>query len=121
MYHGDNVGTANYSEGVDPFCVGHEFAGEIVEVGNSVHRHKVGQKVLASGGAPCGRCKHCLSGHTQLCEHWTAFGLSTRLNGGQAEFVNVPMADLTLQPIPEGVSDEPVFCSPMPCAPRTSD
>ena len=51
MYHGDNVGTANYSEGVDPFCVGHEFAGEIVEVGNSVHRHKVGQKVLASGGA----------------------------------------------------------------------
>ena len=106
MYHGDNVGAANYSEGVEPFCVGHEFAGEVVEVGKSVHRHKVGQKVLASGGAPCGRCEHCLSGHTALCKHWTAFGLSTRLNGGQAEFVNVPMADLTLHPIPEGVSDE---------------
>jgi len=106
MYHGDNVGSANYSEGVAPFCVGHEFAGEIVEVGKAVYRHKVGQKVLASGGAPCGRCEHCLSGHAQLCEHWTAFGLSTQLNGGQAEFVNVPMADLTLQPIPEGVSDE---------------
>lgn len=106
MYHGDSIGNANYSEGVEPFCVGHEFAGEVVEVGKAVYRHKVGQRVLASGGAPCGRCKHCLSGHSALCDHWTAFGLSKGLNGGQAEFVNVPMADLTLQPIPEGVSDE---------------
>ena len=36
MYHGDNLGTASYSDGVKPFCVGHEFAGEIVEVGKQV-------------------------------------------------------------------------------------
>ena len=106
MYHGDNLGTASYSDGVKPFCVGHEFAGEIVEVGKQVHRFKVGDKVLASGGAPCGECSYCLSGHAQLCSGWTAFGLSTGLNGGQAEYVNVPMADLTLQPIPEGISAE---------------
>ena len=54
MYHGDNLGKASYSDGVQPFCVGHEFTGEIVEVGKQVHRFKVGDKVLASGGAPCG-------------------------------------------------------------------
>lgn len=106
MYHGDNLGKASYSDGVQPFCVGHEFTGEIVEVGKQVHRFKVGDKVLASGGAPCGECSHCLSGHAQVCDGWTAFGLSTGLNGGQAEYVNVPMADLTLQPIPEGISAE---------------
>ncbi len=106
MYHGDNLGTASYSDGVQPFCVGHEFAGEIVEAGKQVHRFKVGDKVLASGGAPCGECSYCLSGHAQSCSGWTAFGLSTGLNGGQAEYVNVPMADLTLQPIPEGISAE---------------
>ena len=106
MYHGDNVGKASYSDGVQPFCVGHEFAGEIVEVGKQVHRFRVGDKVLASGGAPCGECSDCLSGHAQLCSGWTAFGISTGLNGGQAEYVNVPMADLTLQPIPEGISAE---------------
>ena len=56
MYHGDNLGTASYSDRVKPFCVGHEFTGEIVEVGKHVHRFKVGDKVLASGGAPCGEC-----------------------------------------------------------------
>jgi threonine dehydrogenase-like Zn-dependent dehydrogenase len=50
MYHGDNLGKASYSDGVQPFCVGHEFTGEIVEVGKQVHRFKVGDKVLASGG-----------------------------------------------------------------------
>ncbi|MDB2692141.1 alcohol dehydrogenase catalytic domain-containing protein [Luminiphilus sp.] len=106
MYHGENLGKASYSGGVTPFCVGHEFTGEIVEVGSQVHRFRVGQQVLASGGAPCGKCKNCLSGHAQRCAGWTAFGLSGAMNGGQAEFVNVPMADLTLQPIPEGVTVE---------------
>ena len=106
MYHGENFGKASYSGGVTPFCVGHEFTGEIVEVGSQVHRFRVGQHVLASGGASCGKCKNCLSGHAQRCLGWTAFGLSGAMNGGQAEFVNVPMADLILQPIPEGVTVE---------------
>ena len=50
MYHGENIGSANYGDGFEKFCVGHEFTGEIVEVGRNVHRFRVGQRVLSTGG-----------------------------------------------------------------------
>lgn len=106
MYHGDNIGNANYGGEVKHFCVGHEFAGEVVEVGSDVRKLKVGQKVFAAGGAPCGKCSECLSGNVNGCSGWAAFGLSAYLNGGQAELVNVPMADFILHAVPDGVSDE---------------
>lgn len=106
IYHGDQIGSSNYGDKTPHFCVGHEFAGEVMEVGKDVHKLNVGQKVFACGGAPCGRCAECQSGNVQGCSGWTAFGLSSNLNGGQAELVNVPMADFILQPTPDGVSDE---------------
>lgn len=106
IYHGDQIGAANYGADVPHFCVGHEFAGEVVEVGKDVQKFKVGQKVFSAGGAACGKCPECLSGNIQGCNGWTAFGLSTNLNGGQAEYVNVPMADFILHAVPDGVSDE---------------
>lgn len=106
MYHGDNIGSANYGADIPKFCVGHEFTGEVVDVGPDVHRFKVGDKVLAAGGAGCGQCATCKTGNGYACSKATAFGLSDQLNGGQAELVNVPNADITLSAIPEGVSDE---------------
>ncbi len=106
IYHGDQIGESDYGSNVQNFCVGHEFAGEVMEVGKDVHKLKVGQKVFAAGGAPCGQCMECKSGNVAGCTSWTAFGLSSNLNGGQAELVNVPMADFILQPVPDGVSDE---------------
>lgn len=106
MYHGENIGDANYAGSVDKFCVGHEFIGEIVETGTAVFNFKIGQRVLAAGGTGCGKCNKCMSGYSRECSHITAFGLSTKLQGGQAEYVNVPNADFTLHAIPEGVSDD---------------
>lgn len=105
MYHGDNIGQADYSAGVEPFCVGHEFIGNVVEAGPDVHTVSSGDRVFVAGGTGCGRCQACRT-RRGSCKHATAFGLSTRLQGGQAEFVQVPNADRTVRVIPEGVNDE---------------
>ena len=103
IYHGDKIGKTDYSTDVPPFCVGHEFIGEVIEAGKDVHRFAVGDHVIAAGGSGCGECDACLS-RIGRCSKSTAFGLSTRLQGGQAEFVQVPNADLTLMKIPDGIS-----------------
>lgn len=106
IYHGDTIGKSDYDSGVEKFCVGHEFMGEVVETGADVHGLKVGDRVLAAGGAGCGKCKLCRTGRGYQCPHTIAFGLSDNLNGGQAELVQIPNADMTLLPIPDGVSDD---------------
>lgn len=109
IYHGDHIGGAggtDYNSGVDKFCVGHEFMGEVVETGRDVHGLKVGDRVLAAGGAGCGKCQACRTGRSASCRHAIAFGLSNMLNGGQAELVQIPNADQTLMTIPEGITDD---------------
>ena len=105
IYHGDRIGKTDYSTGVEPFCVGHEFIGEIVAKGKDVFRFEVGDRVIAAGGTGCGKCSACLS-RVGRCSGSMAFGLSTNLQGGQAEFAQVPNADLALMRIPEGVNDD---------------
>lgn len=106
IYHGDQISTTDYGADVDKFCVGHEFIGEVMELGKEVHGFKVGDKVLAAGGTGCGACEACQTGRIADCAKVTAFGLSKELNGGQAEFAQVPNADRTLMRIPDGVSDD---------------
>ncbi len=106
IYHGDQIGKTNYDAEQHKFCVGHEFIGEVVEIGPDVHDLKVGDKVLAAGGTGCGECTYCLTGSPGKCRRSTAFGLSNDMNGGQAEFVQIPNADQTLMRIPDGVNDE---------------
>ncbi|WP_108791004.1 zinc-binding dehydrogenase [Erythrobacter sp. Alg231-14] len=105
MYHGAHIGNTQYDEDTPHFCVGHEFIGEIVEAGADVHGFKVGDKVLAAGGTGCGMCSQCLTGHPHRCHESTAFGLGQKLEGGQAQFVNVPNADATLLST-DGLTDE---------------
>lgn len=105
IYHGDRIGKTDYSADVEPFCVGHEFIGEIVEAGKNVFHFAVGDRVIAAGGSGCGSCDACLS-RVGRCARSTAFGLSTQLQGCQAELVQVPNADVTLMKIPEGVNDD---------------
>ncbi|MGA9276230.1 alcohol dehydrogenase catalytic domain-containing protein, partial [Ilumatobacter sp.] len=105
IYHGDAIGKVDYAAGLQPFCVGHEFIGEVVEAGPMVHNSTIGDRVFVAGGAGCGHCRACLSGIGQ-CRATVAFGCSARLQGGQAEFVQVPNADRTIRTIPEYLSDE---------------
>ncbi len=113
MYHGGRIGALDYSQPMERFCTGHETIGEVMEVGSGVQRHKVGDRILIAGGAACGSCRRCLAGQINLCEgyrdgsaHGTAYGITPRLNGGHAEYLEVMNADLAATAIPEGISDE---------------
>lgn len=90
------------------YCVGHEAVGEVVEVGRSVHRLKVGDKVMLSAAVGCGACAQCLAGEVNLCITGRAgcYGLSHKLEGCQAEAIRVPAADFNAAPIPEGLTDD---------------
>ena len=90
--------------------LGHEFVGVIEEVGPEVVRFKPGDRVVASFTTACGLCTFCRKGWFSQCEHGGVFGYGAIYGGGlggaQAEYVVVPYADTTLEPIPSGITDE---------------
>jgi 2-desacetyl-2-hydroxyethyl bacteriochlorophyllide A dehydrogenase len=71
-----------------PVVPGHEFAGEVVEVGKQVNGLDVGMMVTADPNQPCGRCRPCREGHANLCEDFRAMGIT--LPGACADYVAVP-------------------------------
>ena len=108
--------------------MGHEFMGEVVEVGPENKKLKLGDRVVVPFTICCGDCEQCRRGNFSVCErtnrnkamadkvfgHTTAglFGythLTGGYAGGQAEFVRVPYADVAPVKIPDGLSDEQVL------------
>jgi threonine dehydrogenase-like Zn-dependent dehydrogenase len=108
--------------------MGHEFMGEVVEVGSANKKLKVGDRVVVPFTITCGECEQCRRGNFSVCErsnrnkdlaekmfgHATAglFGythLTGGYAGGQAEYVRVPFADSAPVKIPEGLTDEQVL------------
>jgi threonine dehydrogenase-like Zn-dependent dehydrogenase len=108
--------------------VGHEFMGEVVEVGSANKKLKVGDRVVVPFTIVCGECDQCKVGNFSVCErtnrnkaladkmfgHSTAglFGythLTGGYAGGQAEYVRVPYADVGPVKVPGGLSDEQVL------------
>jgi L-iditol 2-dehydrogenase len=71
-----------------PTIPGHEFAGEVAELGDGVKLFNVGQRVVAESVLACGTCRHCLNGQANLCVSFRIFGIHT--NGGFAEYAVVP-------------------------------
>lgn len=70
--------------------MGHEFAGEVVELGSAVDTFSVGDKVVSPFTISCGSCWYCSRGLTSRCEKSLLFG-SPLLDGAQAEYVRVPL------------------------------
>ena len=75
-----------------PLIVGHEFVGEIVEVGANVTGYGPGDLVSGEGHVVCGLCRHCLAGQRHLCVDTVGLGVGT--NGAFAEFVALPMTNI---------------------------
>jgi threonine 3-dehydrogenase len=75
-----------------PLVVGHEFVGQIVEVGSNVADFHPGDMVSGEGHVVCGRCRHCLAGRRHLCAN--AIGLGVGRDGAFAEFVALPMTNV---------------------------
>jgi threonine dehydrogenase-like Zn-dependent dehydrogenase len=111
--------------------LGHEFMGEIVEIGAGVTQRKVGDRVVVCSFISCGQCWYCQHGQTSLCDNTNPhpglgeglFGASTggcfgysQITGGfagsHAEYVRVPFVDNGSFLVPDGVSnDEAAFAS----------
>lgn len=79
-----------------PRIVGHELAGDVVELGNGVTHWRQGDRVTAAIDVTCGRCRHCLAGETQLCRSMKRIGFER--DGGHADYVAVPEANLVALP-----------------------
>lgn len=75
-----------------PMVVGHEFVGEIVEVGSNVNDFHPGDVVSGEGHVVCGRCRNCLAGRRHLCAHTAGIGVNRP--GAFAEYLSLPMTNV---------------------------
>src|ERR1700734_1674581 len=75
-----------------PMVVGHEFVGEVVEVGSNVKDFFPGEVVSAEGHVVCGHCRNCLAGRRHLCKDTKGIGVNRP--GAFAEFISVPMTNV---------------------------
>lgn len=75
-----------------PMVVGHEFVGEIVEVGSNVSDFKLGEVVSGEGHVVCGRCRNCLAGRRHLCADTKGIGVNRP--GAFAEYLSLPMTNV---------------------------
>ena len=77
-----------------PMVVGHEFVGEIVEVGSNVADFRAGDLVSGEGHVVCGRCRNCMAGRRHLCADTKGIGVNR--TGAFAEFISLPMTNVWL-------------------------
>lgn len=85
-----------------PVILGHEFMGEIVEIGSNVRGFKIGERVAADPAATCGVCPGCRSGQFNLCDHRETIGIDRDGAFTQYTLVNPNL----LYKLPDGVTDE---------------
>jgi L-iditol 2-dehydrogenase len=101
-----------------PLILGHEIAGEIIEVGKGLTKYKKGQRITASHHVPCNTCHYCLTGHHTMCETL----LKTNFYpGGFSEYLRLPVinVDRGVYPIPNEVTlEEATFTEPLACVIR---
>jgi threonine 3-dehydrogenase len=89
-----------------PLVIGHEFVGEIVELGPGVHNYEVGERVSAEGHITCGMCRNCRAGRRHLCTHTKGIGVNR--DGAFAEYITVPASNLWQ--IPDEIPSEIAAC-----------
>ena len=79
-----------------PMIVGHEFYGEIVEVGSEVRGLKPGQRVSGEGHLTCDRCRNCRAGHRHLCRNTQGVGVNRP--GCFAQYLSIPATNVMVLP-----------------------
>src|SRR5450631_2100155 len=79
-----------------PMAIGHEFVGEIVEVGSNVADFFPGDIVSGEGHVVCGRCRNCLAGRRHLCAKTQGIGVNR--HGAFAEYISLPMTNIWRHP-----------------------
>ena len=85
-----------------PMAVGHEFSGEIVDMGIEVRGYEIGDRVSAEGHITCGYCRNCRAGRRHLCMNTVGVGVNRQ--GAFAEYLSVPAFNVFK--LPDAISDD---------------
>jgi len=85
-----------------PVTIGHEFMGEVAELGSEVRGLEIGQRVSGEGHVTCGHCRNCRAGRRHLCRN--TVGLGVNRTGCFAEYVSLPAVNVF--PLPDAVTDD---------------
>ncbi len=108
IFHGE-PGSADVNP---PVVLGHEYSGEVVEIGENVRSIRVGDHVTIDPNIYCGKCRFCRNGKKQLCESMEAIGVTR--DGGFAEYSVVPESQAFVlngkMPFEIGAMAEPLAC-----------
>lgn len=75
-----------------PLIIGHEYVGEVIELGSEVHQYRIGERVTVEGHIACGHCRNCRRGRQHICEH--TVGIGVQRDGGFAEYIAVPISNV---------------------------
>jgi threonine 3-dehydrogenase len=75
-----------------PMIIGHEFVGEIIEIGSNVKDFHPGDIVSGEGHLVCGKCRNCLAGRRHLCAHTCGIGVNRQ--GAFAEYIAIPVTNV---------------------------
>lgn len=95
-----------------PLIPGHEFGGEIVEVGQNISDFKIGQRVVIDPNLYCNHCDFCRNEQANHCANWQGVGVTR--NGGFAEYINVPAK--AAYHVPDSLTNtQMAFVEPLAC------
>ena len=95
-----------------PLVLGHESAGEVIQVGSEVSGFAVGDKVALEPGVPCGSCKFCMAGHYNLCKKMSFMAIPGERDGAFREYVAHP-AKMCFKLPPNMSTLEGALCEPL--------
>ena len=99
IYHWDEWAQKNIPV---PMHVGHEYVGEICELGKNIKEYKIGQRVSGEGHIVCGHCRSCRAGQRHLCAN--TLGIGVNVPGCFAEYLALPATNVF--PLPKEISDD---------------
>ncbi|MCX4671696.1 L-threonine 3-dehydrogenase [Streptomyces sp. NBC_01381] len=90
-----------------PLVVGHEFVGEVVQIGRDVADIKIGDRVSGEGHLVCGKCRNCQAGRRHLCR--ATVGLGVGRDGAFAEYVALPASNVWVHRVPVDLDVAAIF------------
>lgn len=117
-YHGGIRiwGTSEENRYIEPPCIpGHEFYGEVVELGEGVNDFTIGELVCAEQIVPCGECMFCKTGVHWMCKRSAVFGFKQYANGGFAEFIKLPSTSIKHKIPAFFTQEQSVLIEPIAC------